>query len=166
MKHTLAKAIPFFVTCGGEAIGLNLQPVTFRRLIDITSALKGKELSDVLKDPSPLEVVTMAYYMLNKEDIKRLNEIELKLNDKSVEISTIQKLYYLITENNVQDGYINYTSLMQSINENIIASFPKQEEKKKTSMLSMKTKNLWKLKKSLIFSALIILILLIDFLRK
>jgi len=166
MKHTVSKPIKFTIMCSGELVELRLQPVTFRRLIDITNALEGKELTEVLKDPTPLQIAAIAYCMLNKVDIAQIDDFKLELNDKAVKVNTIQKLYYIVTENNVQDGYTNYTSLMQAVNANIIASFPAGQEKDKKKVLASltKSKSHSALKKYLILSAIITATLSIYFL--
>lgn len=150
MKHTVSKPVKFCIMCSGELVELFLQPLTFRRLIDITAALEGKELQAVLLDPTPLQVATIAYCMMNKADIATIEDFILELNDKAAKVNAIQKLYYMVTENNVQDGYTNYTSLMQAVNANIIASFPTGQEKDKKKVLkSLAKKNRWSWKKYL-----------------
>jgi hypothetical protein len=167
MKHTAPKTIPVSITCNNEVIGLKLRPVTFRRLIDITDALGGKELTEVLLDPSPLQIATIAYCMLDMEDKSKIDKFALQINEKSVKVGTAQKLYYIVAENNVQDGYINYTSLIQAVNDNIISSFPQtKEDKKKILGLIGGRKSRWNWKRYLILLLLTTLIPLIPFLMK
>jgi hypothetical protein len=112
----------------------DLQPVTFQRLININNILEGKDFEKVLKDPTPLEAVKIAFCMFNDEDKKKLDDIVLKINGKEKKADAMMKLYYLISENNIADGYTNLVSLMSSVNENIINSFQQEEknEKKKS----------------------------------
>lgn len=167
MKHTLSKPVKFTIMCSGELIELHLQPANFRRIIDITAALEGKDLTEVLRNPTPLQIAAIAFCMLNKADCARIDKFKLVINDDSVPANTIQKLYYMVTENNVMDGYTNYTSLIQAVNKNIIDSFPTSEsDKKKVLMAIMGSKSRWSWKRFLTLSALITTILLIHFLMK
>lgn len=167
MKHTLSKPVKFTILCSGELIDLHLQPVTFRRLIDITAALEGKDLTEVLLDPTPLQIAAIAYCMLNKLDRLRVEDFKIIINDEDVKVNGIQKLYYIVTESNVQEGYTNYTSMIQAVNKNIIDSFPEAAaDKKKVLKVLKRSKSRSKLKKYLILLAMLMVTLLINFLMR
>lgn len=163
--HTLSKPTSFSIKCAEEVTSFNLQPVTFQRLIDIKDILEGKDFEKVLKDPTPLEAVKIAFCMLNDEDKQKLDDIVLKINGRKKKTDAMTKLYYLISENNIADGYTNLVSLMSSVNENIINSFQQQENtaKKKAKILFQFLRNHWNSKKYLILLGVIINILSILF---
>jgi len=165
LNHTLSKPTSFNIKCGEEVTSFNLQPVTFQRLIDINLILGDKKLNDVILDPTPLESVKIAYCMLNNKDIKKLDDIVLKINGKEKKADAMMKLYYLISENNIADGYTNFVSLMGSVNQNITNSFPKEESKvkKKIKTIVLYLRKKWISKKNLILLGLIINILSILF---
>jgi hypothetical protein len=165
LNHTLSKPTSFNIKCGEEVTSFNLQPVTFQRLIDINLILGDKKLNDVILDPTPLESVKIAYCMLNNKDIKKLDDIVLKINGKEKKADAMMKLYYLISENNITDGYTNFVSLMGSVNENIINSFQQEEknEKKKVKILLQFLRNQWNSKKYLILLGVTINILTVLF---
>jgi hypothetical protein len=161
LTHTLSKPTSFTIKCSEKVTSFNLQPVTFQRLINIKDILEGKDFEKVLKDPTPLEAVKIAFCMFNDEDKQKLDEIVLKINGKEKKADAMMKLYYLISENNITDGYTNLVSLMGSVNENIINSFQQEEknEKKKFKILLLFLRNQWNSKKYLILLGVIINIL-------
>jgi hypothetical protein len=103
--------------------------------------------------------------MLNDEDKQKLDDIVLKINGRKKKTDAMTKLYYLISENNIADGYTNLVSLMSSVNENIINSFQQEEknEKKKVKILLQFLRNQWNSKKYLILLGVTINILSILF---
>lgn len=135
MKHTLSKPVKVYITVEGKVIELSLQPVTFQRLIDITGALeidmKEQAFEKILLNPTPMQVVTIVYCMLDKSSKELIDKISLEIGDEKKDVDQITKLYYLIAENNIKDGYINYNSLIAGVNENIINSFPQEDINKK-----------------------------------
>jgi hypothetical protein len=165
LNHTLSQPTSFDIKCGEEVTSFNLQPVTFNRLIDINSILGDKKFSDIIVDPTPLETVKIAFCMLDKKDKNKLDNIVLNINGKEKKADAMMKLYYLISENNITDGYTNFVSLISSVNKNITNSFPTNDNKvkKKMKKIAYFLRRQWKSKKYLILLGLTINILLMLF---
>jgi len=145
MKNATTQKTSACICFGGVLIPFKLRPATYGRLIEITAALNeqvvedgGKavkrDITEVILDPSPLDIATMAFCLMDDEGHKKLETFTVQLNGKDTKekVNGIQKLYYLMTEtNDLKEGAENFMHLTNSVNTAMIRSFPSGERKKK-----------------------------------
>jgi hypothetical protein len=117
--------------------------MTFSKLIEINAVLGGKELGQVLQQPSVMELTTIAYCLLDKKSKDFLKNVKIEINSEEKETGEIHKLYYLMCENNLTNGLTNYTNLLDTVN-NIIKDSVQSEPSKKKVQIKPRYKTLIK----------------------
>lgn len=132
MKHCLTKSRSVSLMFAGHEQKLTLEPMTFGKLIDIDAALgDGKDLSIVLKQPSPYDLAVITYCLLDDDSKKMIDDADLQINSDSQQTNPTHKLFYLIGESNIAEGLTNYTSLIYAVVE-LVKDSVGEESKKKT----------------------------------
>jgi len=102
------------------------------KLIDISAVLGEKDLSEVLKEPKPYDLAAVAYCLLDEESKQKIESAKVTANDQeSDDVDIAHKLYYLMCENNIQNGLTNYTSVLQTVTEIVMDSTVEAEQSKK-----------------------------------
>lgn len=141
MKNTLTKDAHFNILCAGEVVRLTLKPATFRRIIDIVDALQIKEteFADVLQKQSPMQTATIAYTLMDEKSKRIISDAKVEIEGDVMQATNIQKLYYMVCENSVEDGLTNQASMMSAVNQAIMSSFPAQDEGKKKALSNPKS---------------------------
>ena len=148
MQSLAVKPYKSCIYYGGERIDYTLRPLTFARMIEITELLDGKELKDVLSDPSPFETTTIAFVLMDDESKKNIERFKLQLDDGTeLSATTPEKLYHLLCETSVTEGYENLVQLTTAINMHITRCLP-VETKKKTILTRLASMPLKMLRRS------------------
>ena len=130
---------------------MTVAPLTYLRMINIDMALgDGKDLSQVLSDPSIMDLTIVAYCMLTKkskeivkniqvefsgDDQDVIDEINEQMGQDCKSIDPVHKLFYLMCENNVTDGTLNYTEVLKLVSSQIEDSFAQQPIAKKKTLV-------------------------------
>ena len=135
MKSKITSKQYASIVCGDEVLKLTFLPLTFKRLIEINFALKDKDLGAALSNPTPMEIAKIGYCLLDAESIAILNLFKIEIENTQEETNTVHKFYCIICENNVTDGLLNYTSILQAVTTVIQDSFSSEDKKKATRLL-------------------------------
>ncbi len=144
IKHSLTQNRDFTIVYGnGESAIFTVTAMTFSKLIEINAVLGGKELGQVLQQPSVMELTTIAYCLLDKKSKDFLKNVKIEINSEEKETGEIHKLYYLMCENNLTNGLTNYTNLLDTVN-NIIKDSVQSEPSKKKVQIKPRYKTLIK----------------------
>jgi hypothetical protein len=144
IKHSLTQNRDFTIVYGnGESAIFTVTAMTFSKLIEINAVLGGKELGQVLQQPSVMELTTIAYCLLDKKSKDFLKNVKIEINSEEKETGEIHKLYYLMCENNLANGLTNYTNLLDTVN-NIIKDSVQSEPSKKKVQIKPRYKTLIK----------------------
>lgn len=133
MKSCLTKSRTLILTFDTTTEKLTLLPLTFGKLVDISSALGDeKDLSSVLSNPNPFDLSLVTYCLLDDKSKERLDSYEIEINsDIHKEIDGAHKLYYLLCENNVAYGLLNYTNVIETVAKLVQESTSQGKNKKK-----------------------------------
>ena len=115
MKNSLTQSQLLTILCGGEAVKFTLLPMTFLRLFDINLALGGKDLGEVLQKPTPFDLATITYCLLDDESKKKISDAEIELGGKFEKTNDIHKLICLMADTNVTEGLTNFTAVLQGV---------------------------------------------------
>jgi hypothetical protein len=131
MKNSLTQSQKMTILFSGVAESLTVMPLTFMRLIDINLALGGKDLSEVLQKPTPYDLATIAYCLLDEESKEKIKDVEIEIDGKFEKTNNIHKLFCMMCENNITDGLTNYTMVLQAIVDQVQNSTVQAEPSKK-----------------------------------
>ncbi len=145
MKNQLTQKRYATILCGEEAVKLTLLPLTYLRLIDVNFALQGKDLAAALSDPTPMDVAQIAYCLLDPASVELIESFQIQINDKALQTNPIHKLYCMMGENTITDGFTNYTSVLQAVSTVVSDSFPQAGSvDKKKAQRQRKSHSIWK----------------------
>ena len=151
MKNYLTRPMKLNLMCGGEAVCLTVAPLTYLRMIDIDISLGDKDLTQVLQNPTILDLTVVAYCMLTESSKSIINKIDVEIssNDKGVvesinkkigddsgDINPVHKLFYMMCESNISDGTMNYATVLNVISSQIESSLLKEPITKKKTLAS------------------------------
>lgn len=165
MKNTVKKSTHFEILINEKVVGLTLRPMTYRMFVNIMDAVDGEDIEKVLQDPKPLQIISIAYALLDEASIKKIDSIKLKLSGENTPASPMHKMYYLTTDNTIAEGHHNCAVIQNAISENIIKNSPQsKKDKKKIFQLVSRNTSPWSLRRFTILSVLTIPIHLILFL--
>lgn len=131
MKNSLTQSQQISILCSNASVELTFLPMTFMRLIDINLALGGKDLGEVLQEPTPYDLAAVAYCLLDEESKKVIENAKVEVNDKFEKTNSIHKLFCMMCENNVTDGLTNYTSVLHTIVKQVHNSTTEESAHKK-----------------------------------
>lgn len=131
MKNSLTQSQVLTILCDGQAVKFTLLPMTFLRLFDINLALGGKDLSEALIKPTPFDLATITYCLLDEESKKKIKDAEVVLEGKFEDTNDIHKLICLMADTNVTEGLTNFTAVLQSVVDQVQNSTAQIEPKKK-----------------------------------
>ena len=131
MKNSLTQSQQISILCSGITAKLTFTPMTFMKLININLALGGKDLSEVLQKPTPFDLAAIAYCLLDDESKKTIDDAEIELDGKFEQTNGAHKLFCMMCENNVTDGLTNYTTVLQTIVDQVHNSTVQESSNKK-----------------------------------
>jgi hypothetical protein len=133
MKNCVVKDKKLSIVCSGAVVNLTIVPMTFGKLIDINAALpKGKDLSSVMQEPTPLDLAITTYCLLDEESKKTIDSMTVEIDGEVEPTSNAHKLYCMMCESNVTDGIQNNNKILSVIVDQVKDSTSQQETKKKT----------------------------------
>lgn len=137
MKHSYTKNKTCSIKIAGNKVDLTLLPCTYLKLIEIGEALgEGKSLNDVLNKQKHLDIAIAIYCLLDSKSKKTIDNIDIQIESESLEVNQAEKLFYLISDTNVKDGMVNYTTLLKSLSEHAQASFQYKSKLQKKSLIT------------------------------
>lgn len=136
MKHSVTKSKDLTVVSLGAILNLKIVPLTFMKLIDINEALgEGKTLDKVLVEPTVLDLAIVTYCLLDDKSIEKLEKVEVEINKEQVKPTQAQKLFYIMSANNIADGMDNYSSILKAVVEQLQDSMSQEPKKKRFRMV-------------------------------
>lgn len=135
MKNSLARKQNVNIVCGEQIVALTLLPLTFRRLIDVNFALQSEELGQALSRPTPMNIAKIAYCLLDENSLQLIDQFKIEVNGELEESNPMHKLFCMMCENNLNDGFTNYTSVLNAVSRAAAESLPECQDKKKALRL-------------------------------
>jgi len=137
MKHSLSSNIKINIKINDGKLHLEIVPVTFLKLIDINNCLEDKTLDEVLNAPEVLDIAKVCYCLLDEKSLNKIKEIKVNVKDIDEEITDAHKLFYLISDTNIDDGMNNYSEVLQGIVKQLKTSTGTNESQVKKKVLKI-----------------------------